>query len=357
MSFERGLMKDMIKSASIQVFKNMTCYDGGASEYSSCISFFTYIKGVLSLYIMVYGMMFLLGMVQISQLDLVTRVVKIAFVSGLMSHKTFDFFNNYVFDFVTGFSDSIISSMSGFSMFSTSDKITNPFMFMDALMSKIFFTQTFFAQLLALIGMGISGMLYFIIVVIALAILIITTFRAIAIYMMAFLSVAVLIGLAPLFLTFMLFDFTKYLFDNWVRFTFRYMVEPVVLMAGIIILTQLFTIYLDFAVGYSVCWKCALPIKLPFPNIPGFSPAFADVELFCINWFAPWGFDHRSGSMGINLQHMIALVIIAYCMYGYAELSSKMVVKLTGTAGPSATSAGNAMSGSIENWALKKIGR
>ena len=47
---------------------------------------------------MTYGMMFLLGMVKISQTDLVVRVVKIAFVSGLMNDSTFEFFNTYVFE-------------------------------------------------------------------------------------------------------------------------------------------------------------------------------------------------------------------------------------------------------------------
>lgn len=349
-------LKTRIRTAAESIFKNMICYNGGSNELSSCTNFFTYIKAILSLYIMLYGMMFLLGMVKINQTDLVIRVIKIAFVAGLMNEKTFNFFNTYVFDFVTGFADEIIGNMSGFSMFSTTNTIRNPFMFLDALMSKILFSKTFLGQILALISMGVAGLLYFILIFITLVIVIITILRAIAIYIMAFMAIAVLIGLAPLFLTFMLFDFTRYLFDNWVRFTFRYMLEPVVLMAGIIILTQLFTIYLDYAIGYSICWKCALPIKLPFPAIPGFSSALANIELFCINWFAPWGFDHRSGMMGVNMQHIIALVIIAYCIWGYADLSSKMVYKLTGTAGPSATQMGQTMSGAFEDKALKEVG-
>jgi len=350
-------LKGKIKTASQTVFKNMTCYQAGANTSASCVNFFNYIKGMLTLYIMVYGALFLLGMVEISQLDLVIRVIKIAIVAGLMNERTFDLFNNYVFDFVTGFSDQIISNMAGYSLFTTTGKITNPFTFLDALMSKILFSKTFMGQVLALISMGISGVLYFIIIFIAVIVIIITALRAVAVYLMAFMAIAVLIGLAPLFLTFILFDFTRYLFDNWAKFTFRYMLEPTILMAGIIILTQLFTIYLDFAVGYSVCWKCALPIKIPFPAIPGIEFAFTNVELFCINWFVPWGYDHRTGMMGINMQHLIALMMIAYCMYGYTELSSKMVMKLTsGIGGPSATQMGKSMSSSMGNKAMSSVG-
>ncbi|WP_425361250.1 type IV secretion system protein [Candidatus Tisiphia endosymbiont of Ceraclea dissimilis] len=347
------LLKGKIKDAAVTIFKNMTCYGGGTT---TCSNFFNYIKAVLILYVMLYGAMFLLGMVKINQQDLVIRIAKIAIVSGLMNESTFRFFNEYIFDFITNFSDGIISNMSGYSMFSSTDKVSNPFMFLDALMSKILFSKTFAGQVLSLLSMGLSGLIYFVILFISVIIVIITVLRAVAVYIMAFMATALLIGIAPLFLTFMLFDFTRYLFDNWVRFTFRYMIEPVILMAGIIILTQLFTIYLDFTTGYSVCWKCALPIKIPFPAIPGLPAIFSNLEIFCINWFAPWGMDPRSGMMGLNMQHYIALIIISYGMYGYVEFSGQMVAKLTSTAGPSATSMGQNMSSAMEQGALKKVG-
>ena len=347
-------LKNKVTDASQTIFKNMTCY-GDASK-ASCTNFFNYIRAVLTLYIMMYGAMFLLGVVQISQVDLVTRVIKIAIVAGLMNEKTFEFFNLYVFDFVTNFSDQIISNIAGYSLFS-SGTVSNPFMFLDAVMTKVFFSPTFMGQILAFIPMGISGILYFILVFIALIIVIITVLRALAVYIMAFVMIAILIGIAPLFLTFMLFDYTRYLFDNWVKLTFRYMIEPTVLLAGMIILTQLFTIYLDFVTGYSVCWKCALPIKMPFSNIPNLDFAFTNVDLFCINWFVPYGLDIRSGMLGINMQHLIALVMISYCMYGYTDLSSEMVAKLAGGPdAPSATSVGANLSGRLEDKAMGSAG-
>ncbi|MBA2628572.1 MAG: type IV secretion system protein, partial [Rickettsiaceae bacterium] len=311
----------------------------------------------LILYIMTFGMMFLLGMVKISQTDLVIRIVKIAFVSGLMNDSTFEFFNTYVFDFTTEFSDTIIANMSGYSLFSGSTSISNPMMFMNEVMTKIFLSSTFAAQIMALPAMGLNGVLYFILMIVCIGIIIIVLFRAIAIYLMAYMAIAVLIGISPLFLTFILFEKTRHLFDNWVKFTFRYMLEPVIMLAGIIILTQLFTIYLDYVIGYSVCWKCAIPIKIPFPSIPGISPAFLDVELFCFNWFAPWGFDHRSSQMGLSMQNMVVLLMIAYCLWGYIDFSASIVGRIAGgVGGPSATGMGQAMSGAAENSMLKKVG-
>ncbi|AAU03518.1 TrbL/VirB6 family protein [Rickettsia typhi] len=347
------LFKTKVQGAATSIFKNMVCYK--STDNTSCTNFFTYIKAILILYVMTYGAMFLLGFAKINQKELVIRIAKIGMVSGLINGNTFEFFNNYLFDAITNFSDSIIANMSGYSLFTSTNTISNPFMFLDAIMSKIFFSQTFIAQLLSLLSLGLSGIIYFIITFIAVCIVIITTLRAIAVYIMAFMATCILIGIAPLFISFLLFDFTRYLFDNWVRFTIRYMIEPVVMMAGIIVLTQLFTIYLDFVLGYSVCWKCTLPIKIPF--IGTILPiALLNVPIFCINWFAPWGMDYMSGMMGVNMQNIVALVIIAYGMYGYVEFSGRMVAKLTSAAGPSATQIGDRMSHDAGQKTLSQIG-
>ncbi|MFK7973829.1 MAG: type IV secretion system protein [Rickettsiaceae bacterium] len=347
--------KGRIKDAATTIFKNMTCYKGIGGD-GGCTNFFTYIKVMLIIYIMFYGMMFLLGMVKINQTDLVIRVVKIAFVAGLMNDKTFEFFNNYIFDSVTGFTDQIIANMSGYSLFSGSTTITNPLMFMNEVMTRVLISSTFAAQMMAMLSMGLNGVLYFIIIFVCIGILLLVLFRSMAVYLMAYMAIAVLLGIAPLFLTFVLFERTRYLFDNWVKFTFRYMIEPVILLAGIIILTQLMTIYLDYVVGYSVCWKCAIPIKVPFSTIPGITPAFLDVDLFCFNWFAPWGFDARSTQMGLSMQNIAVLLILAYCLWGYIEFSGTIVARIGGVGGPSATMMGAEMSNAAENHLLKKVG-
>jgi type IV secretion system protein VirB6 len=128
------------------------------------------------------------------------------------------------------------------------------------------------------------------------------------------------------------------------------MVEPVIVMAGIIVMSQLFTVFLDSVTGYSVCYKCAFPFKIPFPNIAGLLPAALDTELFCIPWFTPWGYDHRNAVMGMNLSYMIILVMIAYTMWGYIDFAGKIAAKLVGSyGGPSATRMGGAMSKGIES--------
>lgn len=348
--------KTKMKAASVTMFKNMTCYKK-TNDADNCVNFFQYIRAILIIYISLYGLMFLMGAVQINQYDLVIRVVKVAIVSGLMNDKTFEFFNTYILDVVTSFSDEIMANMSGYSVYTGAEQISNPFMFLNELMTKIFLSTTFYAQILALLSMGLSGPFYFLIVFISIAIAVMVSFRAIAVYLMAFMGITVLISLAPLFLTFILFERTKHLFDSWVKFMVSYMLEPIILLAGIIILTQLFTIYLDYLIGYSVCWKCALPFSLPFPQIENVTPLFLNVPLFCLNWFAPWGIDYRSGVMGINMQHIAALLILSYCMWSYVEFSNMIVGKIAGGAAMSSgTDTSRGMSSVMGGSAMKAMG-
>ncbi|MES2215260.1 MAG: type IV secretion system protein [Pseudomonadota bacterium] len=347
-------LKEMVTAGGKKMFKNMICYQ--SSDKAPCTNFFNYIKSMLTLYIVIFGLMFLLGMKEITQKDLVTRVIKIAIVSGLISGQTFELFNTYIFEVVINFSDQIISNIAGYRLF-TSGGVSNPMMFMEELLSKIFFSKVFISQILATMSFGIFGPFYFLLILISIVICVISLLRALAIYIMAFVAVALLLGLAPFFLTFMLFDRTYYLFENWSRFLFRYMIEPAVLMAGITILTKLFAIYLDNVLNYSTCWKCAIEFMLPFPSIPGLPTGFLGMPLFCINWFGPWGLDSSMGTIGMNMQNIVALMIIAYVMYGYAEFSGQIVTTLTGTpADVGATSMGMKMSSAMGQAALGKVG-
>ena len=335
-------MRTKLESAGKVVFKNMTCYN---SSTSPCTNFFNYIKALLTLYIMIFGLMFLAGMTEITTEDLVIRVAKIAIVAGLMDGGTYNFFNRYVFDLVTSFSDQIISNLAGFNLYSSGD-VVNPLMFSDAFLTKIFFSKTTFAQMLALISFGIPGVFFFLMVFIGVMMMVTAIIRSFAVYIMAFVALAFLLSLAPFFLTFLLFEKTYHLFEGWTRVIFRFMHEPIVLLAGIIIFTQLAEIYLDNILGWSVCWKCSLSFSLPFPSFP-LTPAFLSAPLFCINWFAPWGYDYRSGLMGIAMSDIAGFGIICFCAYGYGDFSTRMLQKITNS--PVGATASGAASKAIQS--------
>ncbi len=366
-----NLFKTKMLDLSTTIFKNMTCYQ---VDKGGCTNYFNYLRALMILYITTNGLMFLMGMVEINQKDLVIKVVKISIIAGLMNEQTFGYINSYFIPIITGSTDAIVANLDSLAIFASTTivdntSVVNPLTFIDELFSRIFLDPTFNGQLLALLSFGSHGFIYFILTVATLCIAVRAIFRAASIYIIAFVAQCLLIALAPFFLTFMLFDYTNYLFEKWLKYLIKYALEPIVVLVGIIIFVQLFTVYLDYLLSYSVCWKCALTFSLPFASIPGLENlAITKVPLFCINWFVPWGHDAAGaipfGATEVltspNFTNVIALLIIAYGMDGYIDLASHLMARLSNTEGPSSIGTGSKMAASIgkniTEPILKKIG-
>jgi type IV secretion system protein VirB6 len=317
-------IKTAMMEATDTAITNITCYK--AADKSSCANLFQYIHVLLTLYVILLGVTLLFA--KINYHDLIIQVIKCLFIAGLMTGGTVAFFNEYLKDIIWTFSDTVISNLAGYdtNQFAQKDGqvLTSPMSFLNSLLSKVFFSKTLLGQVLATISAGIPGVFYFILVCLAIAIFLVAAFRAIAIYVLSFMGVAILLLLAPIFLVFMIFKDTSYLFDNWLNALMRYIFEPIILLSGLVILTQLFEMYLDMTLGYSVCWKCAIPIKLPFNNILSMLTNLASKPIFCINWFAPWGVDPVSNNITFSMSNFVILLIIAYCAHHYTNLSAKI---------------------------------
>jgi type IV secretion system protein VirB6 len=346
-------IKGFILSKATTVFQNMVCYQ---TDKANCSSFFQYLYALLTLYIMSYGLLFWIGAVEISHQDLVIRLMKIAVVAGLMNDKTFGMFSTWFLPLISGATDDIISNLAGF----TSGD--NMFLFADPILSEVFFSARFWAKMLALTSVGPHGIIFFVMVFVSAFVFIMAIIQAIAAYFMAFCAQALLISIAPIFLSFMLFDFTKHLFDAWLKLILRYILEPVIILGGIIILTQMFTIILDYAMPYSVVIKCAIRIYSPFQLVMQYLPipgaeALSSIPIFCLNGFVPWGFDVKDGNDIINLRfdYFIILLILSFLMYHYIPFASKITVALLGE-GSSSTAPAQKMTSDARNAALKPIG-
>jgi type IV secretion system protein VirB6 len=360
-----NLFQTKMLGLSETFLKNITCHGG---DKSTCTNYFHYLRAMMILFIVSTALMFLMGVVDINQKELVIIVVKIAIVSGLMNEGTYNLLHSYFIPLVTGATNNIIANLEGMAMFAQTTMINdtavvNPFTFVDELFARIFLDPTFMGQIVALLSFGSHGIIYFIIIIVTIIVAVIAIFRSVTAYIMAFVAQCLLLNLAPFFLTFMLFDYTRPLFDKWIRYFIRYALEPIILITGLIVFVQLFTLYLDYTINYSVCWKCALSFTIPFSLIPGLGDlALTKVPLFCLQWFVPWGQDSAGFPMlggeliGANFTNIVALLVIAYGMNGYIDLADSMMSKLGQVDSPSGISAGQDMASGIGQAMLKKVG-
>jgi type IV secretion system protein VirB6 len=163
---------------------------------------------------------------------------------------------------------------------------------------------------------------------------------------MSKIMLACLLAIAPLIIPCIMFKRTEEFFDKWFNSVAGFMIDPLIQIGGLAILTNLFVVYLDQAIGYSVCFKCAIPISLPTEMLGGKSSVsdIADKYLFCINWFYPWGITNNTPA-GISMQQMLGTLMIGLALYVYKGVCSSVTQSIIGEVNtPTAAAAAEPMS-------------
>lgn len=246
------------------------------------------LKLMIILYISIYALMFLAGAVEITVTDLVMRVLKIGLVAVLFTQNSWDFFNTYVFKMFTDGIDYLMTSVSG-----VTSSLGNPFGFIDPIFDR-YTDPTIFALLFIQLLQIQLGLVFFAIIAIyAMFLYLKAIVQVIVAYCVAFVGLAVMISLAPIFIAFMLFERTRGIFDNWLSLMFNYLIEPTILLVFFLLIDQIMAEQLLKTVAKS-CWGTLIPLaiyldlnkvgipldfsfSLPFlPGIPFYVPEILD---------------------------------------------------------------------------------
>ncbi|MGC0372271.1 MAG: hypothetical protein DGJ47_000981 [Rickettsiaceae bacterium] len=245
---------------------------------------------MLIIYISLYGLFFLGGAVEITVNDLVSRVIKIAVIVALFSPQSWNFFSENVFNvFIEGV-DSLMTTITG-----ATATVGNPFGFIDPIFDRYTNPNIIALLMIQAIYFPAALIIFAIIALYALYLYIKAIIQIIITYCVAFVGLAVVISLAPIFITFMLFERTRTIFDNWVSTMLNYMLEPTILLIFFLLIDQLISDILVKTV-LRACWDIWIPLNifldlnsfgipidfsfsLPFfPGIPFYIPEIYKIE-------------------------------------------------------------------------------
>jgi type IV secretion system protein VirB6 len=148
-----------------------------------------------------------------------------------------------------------------------------------------------------------------------------------------------MISLAPFFITFILFEQTKGMFDAWLSTLFNYMIQPTLLLIFFLLIEQMVSGQILKAVA-TACWGTLIPIEIglnlnhigipinfsfPLPFLPGI-PFFIP-QIDPINTVEDL-FKHNSSFMVLATS---SLLFYSYCLmsYGLIEYMSTVISMLT----------------------------
>ena len=243
------------------------------------------VQAMLVLYIAIYGLMYVMGMVppETSQKVFLVKIIKFGIIGMLISPYSFEFFDTYLIKiFVDGMHQTvnIVSAAVAGPASSTSERMT----FFDDVLDKLFSQETqikiwslFWSpnpdnDWIALPNP--KGLIFIPVIYILILFFVMTLFKTLLIYLMALITLALLIAMAPIFIPFLLFEKTKDLFEGWLKAMIGHWLQPVMLFG---MLTLFYVILMELlykTIGYRTCWNIwwtgeLWPNSAPFDIIPG----------------------------------------------------------------------------------------
>lgn len=239
-------LKQIVDEAMVKLFNAITA-DGRFQQAVSAI---------LTLYIIVFGLAFMLGMIQLTYGQGLIRLFKIGIIVSVLSPGGWAFFQQYVVRFFRDGSDDIIKFAisqtngtgggggGGGGVFSGLDKIAEQIIRPETI-AKVLAAFTTGPYGLAMGGLMLISTVAFIKLIV----------DALRTYAVSYVVRALLFGLAPFFIVFMLFERTKQTFTVWLNFVLNFSLQPVLLFIMLAFMMDLVDQASKDMLGTEVCWS------------------------------------------------------------------------------------------------------
>lgn len=289
------------------------------------------IQASLVLYITVYGIMFLLGMVQNTKADAMIRIIKIAFVLALCTDTSWKLFGQNLFDLFVRTTNQLIFYFSN--NFTGNFETDKTFVFLDRTVGVIL-TREFWLRMLALLFAGPVGWLFMSLILWATGVFFAAVMEAMMTYLMIVIAIGLLLSIAPIFIAFILFQRTKQIFEGWLKMIVSFALRPMFIFASLAFLNEVLMAALYGVNQFGACTGCIISIDI----------AGEPVCLFKL--FLPMGFsndfpmDERIGQtmngvgfMGLPLSITMVIVfyVVANTMRSFLNITDSMVDTITGS--------------------------
>ena len=262
------------------------------------------VKNVISislvLYVTIYGLAFLSGMVDFGRKELMTRLLKFGLVVLFTNSTSWQFYNGFVIQFFKGGMDSMVKVVTGIfesqisptlgSLYLQADEsstsVHKKFIYVDMLVrdliskpniNRIFgllFTKGTEFLSLAYIPIILALICYFIYAVLDIAIK----------YLINLIKICFGLALGPVFILFSLFEKTKDMFKNWLSFmgsrAFEIILLFTILHPFLMIIDAEFKSMMDFKVCIEKLNSDYYPFNVPNSSPPGNRSVFNWAEFF-----------------------------------------------------------------------------
>ena len=220
------------------------------------------IRALLMLYIVYTGISYMIGLAPITQQDGLVRLFKIAIIITLTSDNSWEFFNKYLFSIFTDGSLELIAKLTASASLDTATITEDPSIIFDNFaepIKKMFST----AVLKKAFAVGMSsavGLIVMVVIFYGIYKYFMNIIRALIMYLVSVMGMAVLLMIAPIFISFILFKYTKEMFDSWLKMLMSFLFQPLFLFVCLAMFNNLLLLGLQSILSFTVCSACLVSL-------------------------------------------------------------------------------------------------
>ena len=186
------------------------------------------VHATITIYIMIYGIMFMSGMLPLKLYDLVIRLIKISIIGIIFSTTANTFFSDTMVRFFDTGTGEIITYVSQNGPVPNNSGIDGVLTIVSATLSNVI-SEKMLVTILGLFSHSVYGMVYAGILVMAVWSVIKSIITAMWVYLISSVMRMLLLGLAPIFIPTILFQRTRGIFDGWINQLISASLQPILL--------------------------------------------------------------------------------------------------------------------------------
>lgn len=284
--------------------------------------------------------------------ELIIFTVRLSIIIALISPESWDFFYNYLFQGVMGAVDqissmylaainpnSLVNSVGGVvdatrqiygeKNVSASD-VSNVFGFLGIIIDFITDLATW-PRVVSLLTHSIFGIFLFFVIIISIILFFMTVYRCLLTYLTSMIFLALLLGIAPIFIGFILFNYTRKFAHNWFRAIIFYILNPIMLLCLVGLFATIFFSFLYNALDFGACYECVIEVGIP--GIGGHLCLMAN--------FKSWVTANLLQDSTRDAIMALCLYIVATAMYKLPDLSYAFAYRLAGIVLPDTATGGS----------------
>ena len=308
------------------------------------------------LMLMIFALMYLMGLSKLDHQTLVSIILKLSFVLGLLNPEAWELYQNiFAIPIMQGFNEIAYQTLTILSPQDIIDSQTIPtfdkaniatYFYQSIDVITMIFNQKNHFKIMAIFFSYSYGFVYVFIIYYGFYIYLFASANAILMFILAKIIMILLINLLPLFLLCLFFKTTQKMLDNWFSLILGYGFQQIFIIIAVAFFNIMIVYILKMILGYKICWDSVLKIN---SGSLGYGLPFNDIILFKF-WQVE---DSENGNYIPSLFHILYFLILVYAMQHFINFAAGLGSRIAG--GVSVEGIANAIKGDLTGNIASKI--